>query len=300
VSPLIENLDNMVRDVPSMPVVAQKVMHMLGDPRTTNPALGETLGADQSLASRILQMANSPFFGTRQKIGSISGAILILGHAALRSLIITACTKGLYKNPGLMEQKLWEHALATATASRLIASTAKGSMDPDGASTPGSTDPDEAFVAGLLHDIGQTIFALVYHNAYETLFMRVYNEGLSRNDLMEMEREEFGYNHCEVGLRVITKWRLPGNIARVARRHHTENPETLENEDHPRIVALVAEANLIVCRLGLGLREPDKRVDIISTLYNKMLNLERPQVLRLVEETLKTYHEARDQFNLEN
>ena len=107
-SPLIENLDRMVQGIPTMPVVAQKVMQMLGDPRTNNAALGETLSSDQSMASRVLRMANSPFFGTRRKIGSISNAIFILGHSALRSLIITACTKGLYANPRLMEQKLWE------------------------------------------------------------------------------------------------------------------------------------------------------------------------------------------------
>ena len=118
-SPQIENIDNMINDIPAMPVVAQKVMHMLGDPRITNSVLGETLATDQSLATRVLQMANSPFFGTRQKIGSISGAIFILGHAALRSLIITVCTKGLYKNPGLMEQKtLGNIGLGAAVASR--------------------------------------------------------------------------------------------------------------------------------------------------------------------------------------
>ena len=286
-SPAIENLDTMVRDVPAMPVVAQKVMHMLGDPRTTNTQLGETLGSDQSLASRVLQMANSPFFGTRQKIGSISGAIFILGHAALRSLIITVCTKGLYKSPGLMEQKLWEHALATGVASRLTAEKV------------GFLDPDEAFVGGLLHDVGKTVLAVFQHSSYETVFMRAYNEGLSYGEVRDMEKEEFGYDHCEIGLRVITKWRLPGLLARIARRHHTETTETLEKEENPQAVAVVAQANLITNRLGLGLREPDKRIDVISTPYCAMLCLEKPSVLRLVEKTLKVYHDARDQFSLE-
>lgn len=278
----------MVNDIPAMPVVAQKVMHMLGDPRITNSVLGETLATDQSLATRVLQMANSPFFGTRQKIGSISGAIFVLGHAALRSLIITVCTKGLYKNPGLMEQKLWEHGLGTAVASRLMAQKV------------GFLDPDEAFVGGLLHDIGQTILSVMYHAPFESIFMRIYNENLPHADMQTMEKDEFGYNHCEIGLRVIAKWRLPGIFSRIARRHHTEAMETLEKEENPQGVALVAQANLLTCRLGLGLREPDKRIDIINTPYTAMLKLERPAILELVEQTLKTYHEARDQFSLEN
>ena len=77
-SPKIKSLDKMVQDVPAMPVVAQKIMDMLGDPRTTNTMLGETLASDQSLASRILQMANSPFL-TRKFVNIMSknwGSIL--------------------------------------------------------------------------------------------------------------------------------------------------------------------------------------------------------------------------------
>ena len=76
--------------------------------------------------------------------------------------------------------------------------------------------------------------------------------------------------------------------------------ETLEKEENPQAVVLVAQANLIACRLGLGLREPDKRIDVINTPYNTMLNLDRQAILELIEQTLKTYHESRDQFNLEN
>ena len=82
-SPIIDNIDRMVRDVPAMPLVAQKVMHMLGDPRTTNSMLGDTLSSDQSLVTRILQMANSPFFGTRQKIASISNTCLACHGAGI-------------------------------------------------------------------------------------------------------------------------------------------------------------------------------------------------------------------------
>lgn len=286
-SPLVQNLDHLVRDIPAMPVVAQKVMHMLGDPRTNNTALGDTLSSDQSLASRLLQMANSPFFGTRQRIGSVSGAIFILGHVALRSLIITVCTKGLYKHAGLMEQKLWEHALGTATASRLMARKT------------GVLDSDEALICGLLHDIGQTILSVIYHKEFQAIFMRAYGDSIPRVDMQALEREEFGYTHCEVGMRVITKWRLPNLYARAARRHHAESLEVLEREENPRAVALVAQANLIARRLGLGLREPDKEVDVIQTIYNEMLGLNRQHVLQLIEQTLKTYHNARAQFALE-
>lgn len=276
----------MVRDVPAMPVVAQKVMHMLGDSRTTNVQLGETLASDQSLASRILQMANSPFFGTRKKISSISGAVFVLGHSALRSLIITACTKGLFKNPGLMEEKLWEHSLGSAIAAREIA-TACNRMD-----------PDEAFISGLLHDIGKPIFVSAYPAEYRAIFTKVYESNLTMEENIALEKEEFGYDHCEVGSRVLTAWRLPTMYARAARRHHTDNLQLISGDDNPEVLAVVAQANRIAMRVGLGRPEPDKRVDVIETNANVYLNLNREKVLQIVEKTLKTYKEARDQFNL--
>lgn len=285
-SPQIEDMEKMMRDVPAMPVVAQKVMQLMGDPRSTNSLLGETLSADQALVARILQMANSPFFATRQKIASISNAIFILGHSALRSLLITVCTKDLFKGAGLMEEKLWEHALGAAVAAKEIALKT------------GMQAPDEAFIAGLLHDIGKTCFVVVFHGDYKNIFSKAYNEKLSMGEVLEMEKEEFGYNHCEVGARAIAKWRLPKVYARAARRHHADSVELIQKEDEPNAIALVGQANLIAARVGLGQHEPDKRIDVIATVYNEILGLDRDAVLQIIEKTLKIYKDTRSQFNL--
>lgn len=285
-SPQIEDLDRMMREVPAMPVVAQKVMQLLGDTRSTNSILGETLSADQALVSRILQMANSPFFGTRQKIATISNAIFVMGHSALRSLIITVCTKGLFKNPGLMEEKIWEHSLGTALAARQIAELSN------------AMDPDEAFILGLLHDIGKTSLLVVYHDVFQEIFMTAYNRKLSMEEFRLLEKEEFGFDHCEVGARVLTKWRLPPVCARVARRHHTQNIELIEREEEPKALALASQANLVAIRVGFGFPEPDKRVNVISTVYNDILGIDRENTMAIIEKTLKVYKEARAQFNL--
>lgn len=285
-SPLIENMYRMVRDVPAMPVVAQKVMQMLGDPRTTNTALGDTLATDMSMATRVLQMANSPFFGARQKISSISQAIFVLGHSALRSLIITVCTKGIFKNPGLMEEKIWEHSLGTAVAARCVADRS------------GLMDKDEAFLGGLLHDLGRLILVVVYRDAYTDIFQKAYNQSLDMDKVIEEEKEEFGYDHCEIGSRVVAKWRLPNVYARIARRHHSVNIELLNQEENPNAVAVAAQANLIAHRLGLGGAEPEKGVNVVATPYNQMLKIPEDMVLKIVEDTLRAYKEAQDQFKL--
>lgn len=285
-SPQVENIEQMIRDVPSMPVVAQKVMHMLGDPRVSNAALSEALAADQALASRILQMANSPAFGTRQKISSIANAIFILGHSTLRGVVIAVCTKGLFKNPGLMENKLWEHSLASAIAARQLAETT------------GKMDPDDAFVVGLLHDIGRTMFAVVYRKAYKEIFEDYYEKMALPEQILEVEKAEFGFDHNEVGSRTIKKWRLPGNIARVARRHHTTNLELLQKDEDAVAIAIAAESNLITLRLGLGTKAPDDRVDLLRNPYIQILEFPPDKLMKSVQQTLTTFKEVHGEFSL--
>jgi len=286
VSPQIKDLNRMLRDVPAMPAVAQRVMHLLGDPRTTNSVLGDALASDQAMAARVLQMANSPFFGTRQKISSISNAVFVLGHSALRSLIITVCTKGLYKNPGLMERKNWEHSLGSATAARHLAEKT------------GLMDQDEAFTGGLLHDIGRTMLMIADREAYQALFERDYNQDFAPDGLIALEKEEFGYDHCEVGAPVILKWRLPGIYARIARRHHATSSDVIEREEDPKAIALVAQANLIAHRVGLGRHEPDEQIDVMANIYNEMLGIGREMTLEIVKLALRDYKDAREQFSL--
>lgn len=281
-SPLIEDLNRLMSDVPALPVVGQRVMTMMGDDNTTNAQLGSVLSSDQALASRVLQMANSPYFGARSPISSVSNAVFVLGHSALRSLIITVCTKGLYKQIGLMEEKLWDYALASAIGAREIARAT------------GFLDPDDAFVGGLLHDVGRTILAVNFHDPYRDIFAHCFNEDLPASELKALEKEEFGYDHNEIGQATIAKWKLPPVFGRMARRHHDTNPELLGREEQPQAVALVAQAGLIAERLGLGFARPHRDVDLLENPCNRhFLKLEAPALSKLVERTLLDFNENR-------
>lgn len=280
-------MDKIIRDIPAMPVVAQKAMHMLGDPRATNNTLGEVLASDPSMASRVLQMANSPFFGSRQKIGTISQAIFILGHSTLRSLIITVCTKGLFKNTGLMEEKAWEHSLGVAAAARVLAEETD------------VMDAGEAFIAGLLHDIGRLIVMVVFQQDSERIFTKSLQQNLSMSETIMLEKEEFGYSHMEIGARVINKWRFPPLFAHVARRHHTQSLQILSQEGSANVIALVGEANHIAHWLGLGRMEPDKTVEVVKTPYAQMLNLELEQVKEIMKKTALLCKKFKDEFKLQ-
>lgn len=270
-SPLIQNMERMMRDIPSMPAVAQKVMHMLGDPRTNNAELAKALSSDQALSTRILQMANSPFFGMRQKVSSISHAIFVMGHAALRSLVITVCTKGLYKNPGLMENKLWEHALCSAIIAKRLAETTK------------RAETEDAFLCGLLHDIGRTMLVVVWPRDYLPIFERYYDGSCNDQEIIELEKEEFGYDHCEVGARTIGAWNFPPFFARVTRRHHSADKELLERQEDPAIVAIAAQSDMMARRLGFGFKAPDEEIDVLYSVYNEMLGVKPDSIDAIME-----------------
>ena len=186
-----------------------------------------------------------------------------------------------------MEKCMWEHSLGAAVISRHLAEKT------------GIMDADEAFVGGLLHDVGRTALAYNYHPAYLKIFEKVQAENLSTDQIIEAEKEEFGYAHGAIGDCVIKKWKLPEMYSSIARYHHNQDLEIISRQEHSKAIALVGLADLIAERLGLGMQERNREIDIFSNFYNdEFIKLNRDAVLNIVEESYRKYAESRDQFEI--
>jgi len=118
---MIERLILKTVDIPSLPPVAMKVMNLIKDDFASLKALEEIISRDQGFATRLLRIANSPYYGRDRKIEDISQALLLTGFETLKSLVIAASLKDLNRQFGIFEQKLWEHSLGVALCSSLLA-----------------------------------------------------------------------------------------------------------------------------------------------------------------------------------
>jgi len=198
------------RDLPAMPNVASKVLELSSDPGTSAQQLQQVIADDQALTARILKIANSAMYASSRKIRTLTEAIVLLGFNSIRSLVVTSAARNLYDTKrsrmGLKERLLWEHSMGCAFACRLLAKKKAPAL------------AEEAFLAGLLHDIGKLVLNIQVPEHFDEIVQIVYNENRSFHDT---EVEMLGFSHAEVGALLTGKWKLSTALEEAIRNHHT-------------------------------------------------------------------------------
>jgi putative nucleotidyltransferase with HDIG domain len=259
-------------DLPTMPHVASLVLQKLGNANTTPKELHQIISADQALAARVLKVANSPLYGCSRAINRLSDAVVIMGFDSLRSLVMSSVMQDLFKSFGLTEKLLWEHSFGCAAISKHVARFIK------------YPKVEEAFLAGLLHDIGKVVLNLKIPDTTREILQEVYNNpGISFTDL---EQEAFGFNHSQVGKLIAKKWNFAETIEETIALHH----EPRQARILPVLTVIVNFANLVCHKLEVGpTRNPDLNLfEFDSTrllrFSGEILNKFFEQVLELLKE----------------
>jgi len=253
----LERLIAGVGDLPAMPTIAMRIMTMIGDPSTSANRLQQMISKDQALTAKVLKIANSAMFGVSRDISTLTHAIVILGFSTIRSITLAASTKSIYhRGPStnaFSTKLLWEHSLACAVIARHCAKFI------------GSSDLEEAFVAGLLHDIGKSVLNVNFSDRYQEIVGRVYN---GAGHFIPVEREMLGFDHTEVGALVLRKWNLSSDLEEAVLHHH--DPSLAEQNQE--LTAKVALANELTNKLGIG---PTKvpEIDLSSSKGAAILGL---------------------------
>src|SRR5689334_7992258 len=114
-------------DLPTIPVVALKVMQLIESEQATAEELAKIVASDPAVAARVLKISNSSFYGCRRQIQTLSSAIVVLGFSTLKRLVVAASLKQVYKPYDLTEKMLWEHSFAAGIAAKIIASQTRAS-----------------------------------------------------------------------------------------------------------------------------------------------------------------------------
>ena len=252
----LEALVRQVRDLPALPAAVLRVMQTADDPKASASDVARALASDQALAARVLKLANSAFYGASRRISTVSEAVVILGLRTTRNLAMaTSCEEMLTREvSGYAMQRgaLWRHSLACGTAAQALAKRA------------GIRGVEEAFVAGLLHDIGKVILSAYQREKFALTLRRTLEQGIS---YCEAEREIFGFDHAEAGARLLERWNLPSALVSAVRWHHTPQ-DAPESSPLPMLVH-VADAICLTLGIGLGVDGLAYRLqpDALSSLH---------------------------------
>ncbi|EXI68701.1 MAG: phosphodiesterase [Candidatus Accumulibacter adjunctus] len=214
-----------VYEVPTLPVVVVQALRVMQDPASDARAVERVIIHDPAISAKVLRVANSAFFGLSRRIGTIADAVRVLGFTNVQGMLISVGAFDSFRTERLNLVEFWKHSIATATAARFLA---------DALRHPG----DEAFMAGLLHDIGKLIFAVQAESGYRHVL------DLERDSAfgsLEAERTLFEFTHPEVGQMVAERWDLPArHIAAIAHHHEPD-----ASGDEYRFCALIGLANRV-------------------------------------------------------
>lgn len=264
-------------DIQSLPPVAMKVLQLMNSDHSSITELENIISKDQAFSTRLLRIANSPYYGRGRCVDTVSTAIILIGFNTMKNLVIAASMKDLHRKFGLFEQRLWEHSLGVSIAASLIAAETK------------MLQPEEALVAGLIHDVGKTVLNNSIPDAYSIVIERVYEEGLP---FLELEEQMLGFNHCNVGGLIARKWKLPKNLEIIIEYHHAENFPAFEESNFEVACEIIKAADAICLNLGIGLR----RTVSIPDIDLERLGISTEGFVRLQDEVKRIYTEQKTQL----
>lgn len=265
---LVERLFRRISEVSSLPAVALQIIEVANDSGTGSEDLLEAVQFDAALATRIMRTVNSSYYSLQNKVADLKLAITLLGFKEIRNLALTAYIAQLFKKGAghgtYSREGLWNHLISTGTVARLIAETSR------------KVPPREAYLAGLLHDLGLILIDQYLHKP----FCQVIDRLSDQTPICRAEQEVLGFDHAALGQFVAQRWNLPGHLTASIRYHHAP----LEYDGpHREMVFVVTLANFF-CNVkeltSLGIS--DKQVPDAQVFSH--LGLDKPQVTRIWEQ----------------
>ena len=242
-----------ISHIATLPEITLKIVELVEDPKSTAQDLHKVISNDPALCSRILKVVNSSFYGLPGQIGSINRAIVMLGLNAVKNIAIAASLAKLFRGgdltPTFSARDLWNHSTAVAATCKLLADTLKLGF------------ADEAFLAGLIHDIGVMVEMQYDRNKLIEVFERVGGEGSGAptENMLDVETAIFGANHQDFGAGLAEKWKFPQSFRLVTGFHH--RPLELPREQRT-LAALVYVADRLASEAAKGFRQDLPTLDI--------------------------------------
>ena len=284
---IVENAIKGISHIATLPEITIKIIELVEDPTSTAQDLHSVISNDPALCSRILKVVNSAFYGLPRQIGSINRAIVLLGLNAVKNIAIAASLTKLFRGgelcPSFSARDLWIHSIASATCCKLICDEMKLGL------------PDEAFLAGLIHDIGIMVEMQAMRDKLVAVFsnMKYDDDGNPLTNLCELEEQYCGADHTAFGSGLCEVWKFPKSFTYVTGYHH--NPLELPGRNRT-LASIVYIADRVTAEFGFGFRgdvtsteiEPGILVEIGMTI--EQLNMIREKLPQAFEEIEATFH----------
>lgn len=264
---LVKRLFARISEVSTLPAVAMRIIQVANDSTTGAADLLEAVEYDAAMATRIMRTVNSSYYSMQNKVADLKLAITLLGFKEIRNLAMTAYVAQLFKkgegHGTYTREGLWNHMIGVGIVARLIAEVSRKAA------------PREAYLAGLLHDLGFILVDQYLNKPFHQLIDSLREE----RSLVEVEEEILGFDHASLGSYVGKQWRLPEHLVATIRFHH--DPLAYVG-DHWAMVYTVALADFFCNAKGVSPLGVRNTVTPPSQVFSA-LGLQKSQVNQIWE-----------------
>ncbi|MCA9733825.1 HDOD domain-containing protein, partial [candidate division KSB1 bacterium] len=283
----IKTMVETTRDIPAMPQIWIKIREMTQHLNISATMIANEILKDQGMTSRILKAANSATYaGYNQKIATVTNAIVLLGFNEVRNIIVGLAVfnmlEKLKSNKRFNFKEFWLHSLATGVAARMLAEHVQ------------YKNIEEAFVAGLLHDVGKLVVSQLMPKEYDEVMLRIEN-GM---DDLSAENEVFHADHQVIGQWLAERWHLPDVLIRACSLHHRDGMEKRQKSRF-RIVDIVSIAN-DMAHLIFSSDKSDRNQNAhqCQTKALSLLTISKDNWSRIVRNLAENVRKEIDEYNL--
>ena len=274
-SVLTQDLDSL----PSFPQVAAKLLEVSNNDTASLDEVAKIVETDPGISIKVLELVNSAYYGLSRKVTTLSDAVVMLGLDEIKKMALNmAVFENLFKDGETKEFNrlmFWRHSLAVAVLSMKIAQRIE------------YPNPDEAYTAGLLHDVGKIFLDLNGVKDYGD-FIRRLSE--STDLVIEKERQELGLGHDDIGAFFCTRWQLPDTLVLAVKYHHQPFEHHDLTDEEKKLISIVSMADFLCWTQGMGsfdfIRPPilspeveaciaPEKVDIINCILDTNKEIEQ-------------------------
>ena len=273
--PLQKKILRSTHKLPPMPNIVHKARKIMNNPNSSLGDVGKIIEVDQALTINILKMANSAYYRRLEQVASVQNAAVVLGIRTIGEVITLACTSSVLSKTlngyDISADSMWRHSLCVAFGSKIIASKKYPAL------------VNDAFTAGLIHDVGKLIL-----DRYVFERKAAFREFISKENetYYKAEKMILGFNHAEIAEQICKNWNFPKHI-NIAIKYHHHPSRFLTNE----LAYIVHVANEISAWKGMDVDE--LKFEISDDALEK-LDIQDNKVEKILDEMIACVNEITD------
>lgn len=281
---LLRKILNENRELSALPQTLAEVLRVARDEQASADQVASVLMKDQAMTANVLRIVNSPFYGVGRNIGNVSQAVMTIGMWQVTALALSTSVYQMTSNwrSSLDRLRFWRHSLQVAIASRMIARKI------------GYKQVEDAYVAGMLHDLG----ILVLENSFPEQFEEIWKDSRSTAEVLALEEQAWNTNHARVGQFLLQHWFLPESICEAVGKHHSQlAPDS--RQAGGTVAQIVRLAHLIAKFVVVSDDSSDPRHQITREVLRAHLGLSEPDLLEIEKALLQATMDEAEYLEIE-